>query len=72
VSKAPKRWTPEQAQAMREMLDRHERERAEAARRIGGRPVVWSELLEERVAMLERQVAELVQMLADRAGGESP
>lgn len=81
MSKAPKRWTPEQAQAMREMLDRHERERAEAARQAGGRPlatmrvdggvpVSWAEQLdriEARQDELDRQVAELVQMLAKEA-----
>lgn len=81
MSKAPERWTPEQAQAMREMLDRHERERAEAARQAGGRPLAtmrgdscvpasWSEQMdriEARQDELERQVAELVQMLAKEA-----
>ena len=70
--------TPEAWQAL---LDRHARERAEAARQAGGRPlatmrgqsgvpVSWSEQLdriEARQAELERQVAELAQMLAKEA-----
>lgn len=70
--------TPE---AWQEVRDRHERERAEAARQAGGRPLAtmrgqsgvpasWSEQLdriEARQDELERQVAELVQMLAKEA-----
>lgn len=70
--------TPEAWQAL---LARHERERAEAARQAGGRPlatmrvdggvpVSWSEQLdriEARQAELERQVAELVRMLTKEA-----
>lgn len=66
--------TPE---AWQEVRNRHERERAEAARQAGGRPLAtmrgqsgvpasWSEQLdriEARQAELERQVAELVRIL---------
>lgn len=73
--------TPE---AWQEVRDRHERERAEAARQAGGRPLATMRVdggvpvslserlnrIEARQDELERQVAELAQMLAARAGGK--